>query len=104
MLRTFLPALALLLSAGCATMSEAPSAQAQISLETVQRITRELSSDAYEGRAPGTPGETRTVETIAREFERAGLQPGNNGSWYQDVPLTAMLGLPCALISTSGTS
>jgi len=102
MLRTFLPALALLLSAGCATMSEAPSAQAQISLETVQRITRELSSDAYEGRAPGTPGETRTVETIAREFERAGLQPGNNGSWYQDVPLVEISAQGSPSIAVSG--
>jgi Zn-dependent M28 family amino/carboxypeptidase len=64
-----------------------PAARSPVSLETVQRITRELSSDAFEGRAPGTAGETRTVEAIAREFQRAGLQPGNNGSWYQDVPL-----------------
>ena len=62
-------------------------AQSPVSLETVQRVTRELSSDAFEGRAPGTAGETRTIEAISREFQRAGLQPGNNGSWVQDVPL-----------------
>lgn len=62
-------------------------AQPQISQETLQRVTQQLSSDAFEGRAPGTQGETRTVELIAQEFQRAGLQPGNNGSWFQDVPL-----------------
>ena len=58
-----------------------------ISADTLQRVTRQLSSDEYQGRAPGTDGEARTVALIAQEFERAGLQAGNHGSWYQDVPL-----------------
>ena len=102
MLRTILPALGLLLTAGCATTDQGPSAQPQVSLETVQRITRELSSDAFEGRAPGTPGETRTVEAIAREFQRVGLQPGNNGSWYQDVPLVEITAQGSPSIAVSG--
>ncbi|MGZ8348815.1 MAG: M28 family metallopeptidase [Allosphingosinicella sp.] len=72
--------------AGCATVPPG-SASSEISLPTLQRVTQQLSSDAFEGRAPGTAGEEQTVELLAREFERAGLQPGNNGSWYQDVPL-----------------
>ena len=48
------------------------------------RLEREYE---FEGRAPGTVGEERTIELLAREFERAGLQPGNDGSWFQDVPL-----------------
>ncbi|MFN3944902.1 MAG: M28 family metallopeptidase [Allosphingosinicella sp.] len=59
----------------------------QIPLATLQRVTEELASDAFEGRAPGTPGEEKTVELLSREFARVGLQPGNNGSWTQDVPL-----------------
>ncbi len=73
-----------------ATIAVSTSAAAQqpdIALPTLQRVTQELSSDAFQGRAPGTEGETRTVEAIQREFARAGLQPGNNGSWFQDVPL-----------------
>ncbi|MGQ0661062.1 M28 family peptidase [Sphingosinicella sp.] len=77
----------LTLFATASATAQQRAAQPQISLDTVQRVTRELSSDAFEGRAPGTPGETRTVEAIAREFQRAGLRPGNNGAWYQDVPL-----------------
>ena len=82
--------------AGCATTGSGSDPSAQISLETLQRVTQELSSDAFEGRAPGTEGETRTVEALAREFARAGLQPGYEGSWYQDVPLVeiTMQGTP----------
>ncbi|HEX8642115.1 MAG TPA: M28 family metallopeptidase [Allosphingosinicella sp.] len=72
--------------AACATTQQ-PETAAGISLGTLQRVTQQLSSDAFEGRAPGSQGEERTVQLLAQEFERAGLQPGNNGSWYQDVPL-----------------
>jgi Zn-dependent M28 family amino/carboxypeptidase len=72
------------------------AAHPQISQGTLQRVTQQLSSDAFEGRAPGTEGETRTVELLAQEFQRAGLQPGNNGSWFQEVPLVeiALQGSP----------
>lgn len=59
----------------------------ELSLSTLQEVTKELSSDAYEGRAPGTAGEEKTVAYLIRKFEEAGLMPGNNGSWTQDVPL-----------------
>lgn len=58
-----------------------------LSLQTLQDVTRELSSDAYEGRAPGTAGEEKTVAYLIKQFEAAGLKPGNNGKWTQDVPL-----------------
>jgi Zn-dependent M28 family amino/carboxypeptidase len=72
-------------AAPCAGADTPPAAP--VSLETIQRATRTLSSDDYQGRAPGTEGETRAVEFIAQEFERAGLRPGNAASWFQDVPL-----------------
>ncbi|GAN00049.1 peptidase [alpha proteobacterium U9-1i] len=46
-----------------------------------------LASDEFEGRAPGTRGEELTVDYISRAFAALGLQPGNNGSWTQDVPI-----------------
>jgi hypothetical protein len=39
------------------------------------------------GRAPGTAGEEKTLAYLVEQFSRAGLQPGNHGSWFQDVPL-----------------
>ncbi len=58
-----------------------------ISIETMQDVTRRLASDAFEGRAPGTIGEERTLAYLVERFRAAGLQPGNGGSWFQDVPL-----------------
>jgi Zn-dependent M28 family amino/carboxypeptidase len=59
----------------------------ELSLATLQEVTKELSSDAYEGRAPGTAGEEKTVAYIIKKYEEAGLKTGNNGKWTQDVPL-----------------
>ncbi len=46
-----------------------------------------LASDEFEGRGPGTAGEEKSVEYIKAQFERAGLKPGNNGDWFQTVPM-----------------
>ncbi|MHA7820758.1 MAG: M28 family metallopeptidase [Erythrobacter sp.] len=87
--------------AGCDAMmgSEAESAldipeveAGDISEPTMVDITRELSSDEFEGRMPGTEGEEKTVALLTERFEAAGLQPGNNGSWVQDVPLVEITG------------
>ncbi len=58
-----------------------------IPVETMKEVTQVLSSDAYEGRAPTTPAEDKTIAYIVQRFEKAGLKPGNKGSWTQDVPL-----------------
>jgi Zn-dependent M28 family amino/carboxypeptidase len=51
-------------------------------------LVRTLSSDEFEGRAPGSPGEEKTVEYIRAQFERIGLEPGgDDGSWFQTVPM-----------------
>ena len=64
----------------------------EISLETVREGTRALSSDAFEGRAPGTLGEELTLAWLVDKFKAAGLEPGNDGSWFQDVPLVEITG------------
>jgi Zn-dependent M28 family amino/carboxypeptidase len=76
--------------AACATV--APSAATapltpQLSESTLRTVTTRLASDEFEGRSPGTAGEERTVAYLIEQFRAAGLQPGNNGSWTQDVPL-----------------
>ncbi|MBA2635324.1 MAG: M28 family peptidase [Sphingomonas sp.] len=74
----------------------------QISLETLKEVTRTLASDEFEGRAPTTAGEEKTIALIANRFQQAGLQPGNNGSWFQDVPLVETTATPTALRFTAG--
>jgi Zn-dependent M28 family amino/carboxypeptidase len=58
-----------------------------LSEKTMKDVTRELSLDAYEGRAPGSIGEEKTVAYLISKFTAAGLEPGNDGSWTQGVPL-----------------
>ena len=58
-----------------------------LSEQTMKDVTKELSLDSYEGRAPGSAGEVKTVAYLIEKFKAAGLEPGNKGSWTQDVPL-----------------
>jgi Zn-dependent M28 family amino/carboxypeptidase len=63
------------------------AALAAINRDELGFAIRTLSSDAFEGRYPASPGETRTIEFLRREFTRVGATPGNGGSFYQEVPL-----------------
>ncbi|MCW0373030.1 M28 family metallopeptidase [Xanthomonas sacchari] len=57
-------------------------------------LVKTLSSDAFEGRGPGTPGEDKTVSYIRDQMQRIGLQPGNGDSWFQDVAMTETTAAP----------
>jgi len=78
-----------LLTAALLLAGTAANAQT-IPVETMKEVTKELSSDAYEGRAPTTPAEDKTIAYIVQRFDRAGLKPGNKGKWTQDVPLVEL--------------
>ena len=56
---------------------------------------RVLASDAFEGRAPGTEGEGRTIAYIVGEWAKIGLEPvaGSETPWLQPVPLVESAGL-----------
>ena len=55
----------------------------------VKQVIATLSSDDFEGREPGSHGETLTVDYIADQFKKIGLVPGNpSGSYLQDATLT----------------
>jgi Zn-dependent M28 family amino/carboxypeptidase len=73
-----------------ATPEPAKPTAASISVETLKDVTKTLSDDSFEGRAPATPAEAKTIAYISDRFQKAGLQPGNKGSWYQDVPLVEL--------------
>lgn len=90
---------AALVLAACGDKSAAPAAATpdaqaahtfspDITAGDFGEMVRVLASDEFEGRAPGTAGEDKTVEYIKAQFERIGLQPGgDNNSWYQTVPM-----------------
>jgi len=79
---------ALLLLAACASTPAERSAAPRIDPVRMSNMIRTLASDAFEGRAPGTAGEGKTIAYIAEQFRLAGLEPaGENGGWMQKVPL-----------------
>src|SRR6266852_1057102 len=63
-----------------------------------------LSSDEYEGRAPGSKGEELSVTYIADQFKKVGLKPGNtDATYFQKVPLVGITPTPAPLVFTKGT-
>ena len=76
-----------LLAAACAGGEKASGdAASVINADSLMATVRVLSSDEYEGRAPGTAGEEKTVAFLTERFTALGLQPGNpDGSWVQTV-------------------
>ena len=52
------------------------------------RTTAQLSNDSMEGRDTGSPAYLRAAKLVAAKFQAAGLKPaGENGSWFQRVPM-----------------
>jgi Zn-dependent M28 family amino/carboxypeptidase len=80
----------LLLAAASAALSSPLTAQTPITVDADQltQTVRTLASDTFEGRAPGTRGEDRTLGYLIARFEALGLEPaGPDGGWLQKVPL-----------------
>ena len=74
----------------------------ELSEATMKDVTRILSSDEFEGRMPGSVGEEKTIALLTERFKAAGLQPGNKGSWVQEVPLVEITGKDFAPLTITG--
>jgi Zn-dependent M28 family amino/carboxypeptidase len=99
-------ALALVLLASTAAASAAPPAKPApaVPVQTLKDVTRVLSSDDYAGRAPTSPEEAKTIKYIADRMAKAGLKPGNKGSWYQDVPMVEITASPSPMLFNGGAA
>lgn len=61
---------------------------AQVDAARLTQIVKAMTADEFEGRAPGGPGEEKTVAYLVDQFRALGLSPGaGNDSWTQAVPL-----------------
>lgn len=58
----------------------------EITKEEIYQHIKYLASDELEGRFTGTEQCHIAAEYIAKEFEKAGLQPTFNGSYFQEFP------------------
>ncbi|MCW8128105.1 M28 family metallopeptidase [Microbulbifer halophilus] len=81
--------------AGKPQLSDTEQAQVDTMAADLHKYVKILASDAYEGRAPATEGEEKTVNYLADQFEELGLEPGatdadGNPSWFQQVPVVEM--------------
>ncbi len=71
-----------------------------ISGERIRAHVRFLSHDLLEGRGIGTRGEALTTEYLATQFALIGARPaGENGSWFQTVPLIGIHTQPQAQLA-----
>ncbi len=71
--------------------SDALDAQKVITEELLSKHISTLASDEFEGRAPGTKGEEKTVAYLTESFAAGGLQPGNpDGTWIQKATMTGV--------------
>src|SRR3954469_8402046 len=118
-LRSVVPGIALIVTiAACsseqkaaAPVQPAPSVSAHVSIgqlppmdmDALLAHTKKLSSDEFEGRAPGTKGETLAVNYLADQFRTVGLKPGNtDGTYFQPVPLVGITPTPAPLMFRKG--
>jgi Zn-dependent M28 family amino/carboxypeptidase len=99
-----------ILIAGACALASVPLAAQTAPSFSPQRLSQHvqtLGSDAYEGRAPATRAETKTVDYLIAQFKAAGLQPGGEvvdgkRGWTQRVPLlkSDIVGTPSFSVTT----
>ncbi len=93
----FLTALALLCGCNKKTQTSGP-----ITAEDIKSHIAVLANDTLMGRKPFTEGETRAIRYISQQFKQAGLEPGNQGSYFQDVPMVEIKATPSKTMDISG--
>ena len=103
-MRSLLLSLLLAASPPALAAPAAPSATG-IDAGQIESIVRAITDDSFEGRAPGTRGEERTIAWLTDALGELGLEPGGpNGQWTQPVPLLhTQLGAPERLGVSFGT-
>src|SRR5471030_263886 len=73
-----------------------------ITPEDIKSHIAVLADDSLMGRKPFTEGETKTTRYISQQFKQIGLEPGNNGSYFQDVPMVEVKGTPSETMEITG--
>ena len=100
--------LALLACVSCATHS-APSPAGSTSPDITAADLRTrlflIADDSMMGRQPGERGDYQTAAYVAAEFRRLGLEPaGDNGTYFQTVPMWRSVPSPANTLSVDGTT
>mgnify|MGYP001025382794 FL=1 len=89
----------------CSSRSEVgqiKKAEAMITADSLARNIQILASDEFEGRAPASEGEEKTINFLQEEFQKLGLKPGNGSSYLQPVPMVVITAEPSATLEIKG--
>jgi Zn-dependent M28 family amino/carboxypeptidase len=93
----------ILTAAATAGAQTATQGQDEAAAARILEHIRVLSSDEFEGRAPGSPGEEKSVTYLQQQFTQLGLLPGNpDGTFVQKVPMVGILATVTTTIDTDG--
>ncbi|HEX8023814.1 M28 family metallopeptidase [Mucilaginibacter sp.] len=87
--------------AGCQNNKSVPAEKAVTAAE-IKKYISALANDSMMGRKPFTAGEDKAIKYISEQFKKAGLEPGNNGSYFQDVPMVQITSTPSPVMEISG--
>ncbi len=75
-----------------------------VSGDDIKNYLSVIANDSLQGRKPFTIGEEKTIRYLSTEFKKLGLEPGNKGSYYQDVPMVEITSKPVGDMQISGKS
>ena len=76
--------------AGSGSSSNGKNDSVALYADSLKMNIQVLSGDSFLGRKPFTEGETKTISYLENQFKSLGLEPGNNGSFFQEVPMVSI--------------
>jgi Zn-dependent M28 family amino/carboxypeptidase len=72
----------------CAAIAAPSKTAAQITPAALAQTVKHITRPEFEGRAPGTSGERKTIAYLVDQLSKAGLKPGGpDGEWTQRAPM-----------------
>ena len=93
-MKNYLKFLIIVLCIGCENDKKDTTRLVEVNQTTIGKHIDRLASDEFLGRKPFTEGEVKTLNYLKAEFEKLGLLPGNGDSFFQDVPMVEITGVP----------
>ena len=93
----------LILFIGCKPNTSGSIEPVEVDISTIGKHIEQLASDDFMGRMPFTEGEVKTVNYLKNQFSELGLLPGNGTSYFQEVPLVEITGVPSEIMKISGS-
>lgn len=83
-------------------VSDIEAAMQTMTASDLSKCVEVLASDEFEGRAPSSVGEEKTVAYLTEGFKAAGAEPGNGDAYSQDVPLVQIAAQPDCVLEVVG--